>query len=149
MQTETLRRHEIVIGEYRVLLRMEGELLLPTEHPKIRAFYERLYQNTFAWGKEVLGRALCKEYAELPDTLSKSRFPTTRCNLSMELSYEDDSFAAILCSAVWRGKIEGAFRHVGVWELQSELLLPPREIKCHKEMATIQALFGEKTGKKD
>lgn len=149
MQTERVRLHEIVIGEYRVLLRMEGDLYLPIAFPKIRAFYERLCQNTLDWGKEVLGRKLCQVYEALPTTLEKARFPTTRCNLLIEIPYEDERHAAILCSARWSGKVEGLFRYCGVWDLAEELLLPPKEVKQHKEFAETLAPFGEKTGKKD
>ena len=149
MQTERVLMRQIVIGEYRVLLRMEGDLFLPIAYPKIRAFYETLCQNTLVWGKEVLGKSLCKEYADLPDPLSKSRFPTTRCNLFIEIPYEGKEYAAIVCSARWSGKVEGLHRYVGVWQLSEELLLPPREVKKHKEIAEKLAAFGEKKKKKD
>ena len=149
METERLRRNEIVIGEYRVLLRMEGDLLLPTDHPKICAFYETLCQNTLAWGKEKLGRALYDEYAALVDTRAKSRFPTTRCSLFTEIPFEEDDYVAIALSARWSGNVEGLFRYIGVWQLSKEELLPAREVKQHKEIAARLAVFGEKRGKKD
>ena len=149
METERLRMNEIVIGEYRVLLRMEGDLLLPTDRPKIRAFYEKLCQNTLAFGKERLGRALCEEYAALADTRSKSRFPTTRCSLLTEIPFADDGYVAIALSARWSGKIEGMFHYVGVWQEEREELLPMREVKQHKKIAVALADFGEKKGQKD
>lgn len=149
METERLQMNEIVIGEYRVLLRMEGDLLLPIGRPKIRAFYEKLCQNTLAWGKQRLGRALCDEYAALADTRLKSRFPTTRCSLFTEIPFEDDEHVAIVLSARWSGKIEGVFRYVGVWQTEREELLPMREVKKHKKVAASLAELSEKRGKKD
>ena len=149
MQTERLRMNEIVIGEYRVLLRMEGDLCLPIAFPKIRSFYKTLCQNTLSWGKEALGRELCREYADLPSTLEKARFPTTRCSLFIEIPYEDSEHAVIICSARWSGKVEGLFRYIGVWNMREELLLAPREVKKHKALAKSLAPFYEKGNKKD
>ena len=143
MQTERDYRQEIVVGEYRVLLRMEGELYLPIAYPAIRAFYQRLLENTLYWGKEIAGKSLCAEYAALGTPLEKSRFPTTRCTMFTELPYEDRKHAAIVAGARWSGKKEGLFYYAGVWNLAKEELLPPRQIKKLPDLAKALAAYGK------
>ncbi|MBQ7173435.1 MAG: hypothetical protein IJR88_04890 [Clostridia bacterium] len=147
METEQVRLCEIVVGEYRVLLRMEGNLTLPVAYPKIASFYRQLFQNTLSWGKEVLGKELCREYAALPDPRQKSRFPTTRALFRNQLLYDDGEYAVILSTADWSGKKEGLFQYAGAWLLQKEILLLPNEVKKHEKLREYAAIFGEKSEK--
>lgn len=148
MELERVKIGEAVVSEYRVLLRISGEICLPKDYPKIRAFCEKRIENTVQYAKEVVGARLCEEYASLTDTRAKARFSVTRCTLFCEPLYADETCALFRLEAVWSGEVIGRFEYASAWDLRDESLLLPREVKKHENLRAYASIFGEKSEKK-
>lgn len=132
MELEYLEIRKTVRHGYQVLLRVEGDLLLPTEAPKIRSFYEVLSSTCLSWAQEQYGEGLKKEYSALESNRERARFRTQKYHFRLQKCFEDQDLVAFLCESAfaerWSGEGEGYRRASQIWNKREETLLPPSQI---------------------
>ena len=132
MELEYLEIRKTVRHGYQVLLRVEGELALPTDAPKIRSFYEDLSATCLTWAQEQYGEKLKSEYSALESTKERARFRTQKYRFRIRRCFEDERLASFLCESAfaepWSGNVEGYHRLSHVWNKEEETLLPPSQI---------------------
>ena len=144
MELEYLEIRKTVRHGYQVLLRVEGELFLPKDCPKIREFYEELSSTCLSWAQNQYGEELKKAYSALESNKERARFRTQGYRLRIGRCFENEQYAAFLCESVladqWSGT-GGAYRRASqVWNKREETLIPPSQI--------LKA-FGLRLGKKE
>ena len=132
MEIEKKELRGVVCEGYQILLRAEAELLLPTERPKIRAFYEKLADTCMKWASEVYGESLRRDFLALEGVRERSAFRTQRYRLGMRIAHEDGYFAAVVCesnlSDQWREPQKSYHRISHVWDVREETVLPLSQI---------------------
>ena len=132
MELERLEIRRAVLQEYQVLLRVEGELILPTDAPKIRSFYEDLSTTCLSWAQEQYGERLKMDYSSLESNKERARFRAQKYRLRIDCCFENQTHAAFLCESAfadpWSGNMEGYRRLSHVWNKEEETLLPPSQI---------------------
>lgn len=132
MKTEPKSLHATVREGYQVLLRADSDYLLPTEHPKIRSFYEHLTDTCLKWALEIAGERLRQEFLSLESVREKSQFGTQRYRLSVQTVWESETHVAWVCESRmtgrWKEPSDGYRKSAQVWCLEDETMLPPSEI---------------------
>ena len=132
MELEFLEIRKTVRQGYQVLLRVEGELFLPNDYPKIRGFYEKLSNACFSWAQDQYGERLKKEYSALESNKDRARFRTQKYRLRVGRCFENEQYAAFLCESIlaeqWSGMGDRYRRISQVWNKREETLLPPAQI---------------------
>ena len=132
MELERLEIRKTVRHGYQVLLRVEGDLLLPTEAPKIRSFYETLSGRCLSWAQEQYGEDLKREYSSLESNKERARFRAQKYHFRIRSCFENDTLIAFLCESAfserWSGTRDGYCRASQVWNKQEETMLPPSQI---------------------
>lgn len=132
MKVEKKELRGVVCEGYQILLRAEAELLLPTEQPRIREFYEKLADTCMKWASEVHGEGLRRDFLALEGVRERSAFRTQHYRLRMRIAHEDDYFAAVVCesnlSDQWREPQKSYHRISHVWDLREETVLPLSQI---------------------
>ena len=135
MELERVELHRSVRREYKILLRIEAELLLPIREKGIREFYQNLSNRCLGWARDEYGARLLREYDAIEGTSQKARYRTQIYRFRMRLCYEDASLAAFLCESVilgrWAGPGEGYRRLSHVWQKKEGLLLPAEQIMSY------------------
>ena len=135
MELERLEIHRSVRREYRILLRIDAELLLPIKEKAIREFYRSLWERCFAWARDEYGAELLRAYDALENNGERARVRAQTYRFCIRLCYEDDAIAAILCESAilgrWTGPGDGYRRLSHVWQKNEELLLPMEQIMSH------------------
>ena len=132
MKVEKKEWHATVREGYQILLRAEATCLLPTEAPKIRAFYEIMIDTCMRWVLEVYGERLRREFLSLESVHEKSQFRTQRYRMSVHIPWEDDALVVFLCESYLTGNWQAPqreYRRIShVWRVEEALLLPFAEI---------------------
>ena len=132
MELEFLEVRKTVRHGYQVLLRVEGELFLPKDVPKIRAFYEDLSNTCLSWAQDQYGKSLEKEYLALESNKERARFHAQKYQFRVRKCFENETLVAFLCEAAfahrWSGSGDGYRRVSHVWNIREELMLPPSQI---------------------
>ena len=132
MNTEKTERHAIVREGYQILLRADAELILPTDKPRIRAFYENMAKTCMRWAQEIYGEALRRELLALESIREKSQFGTQRYQMRMRIPFEEGKHAVFLCESKltgqWREPQKSYHRISHVWNVEEETVLPFSEI---------------------
>lgn len=132
MNTEKIEQHATVREGYQILLRADAEILLPTDKPRIRAFYERMAETCMRWAQAIYGESLRKEFLALEEIREKSQFRTQRYRLRMSCPWEEGIYTAILCESKltgqWKEPQKSYHRISHVWNTEEELILPFSEI---------------------
>ncbi|MBQ8213758.1 MAG: hypothetical protein IJZ80_07090 [Clostridia bacterium] len=132
MNIEKTEMHATVREGYQILLRAEAALLMPTDQPKLRAFYEKLANTCMKWATEVHGEGLRKDFLALESVRERSSFRTQRYRLGMRIAYEDACYAAIICESnltdQWREPQKSYHRISHVWDIREETVLPLSQI---------------------
>ena len=132
MKVETKEFHATVREGYQILLRAEVIGLLPTDAPKIRAFYEIMIDTCMRWVLEVYGERLRSEFLSLESVHEKSQFRTQRYRMTVNIPWENDKLAVFLCESHLTGNWktpQKAYRRIShVWRVDEALLLPLGEI---------------------
>ena len=144
MNFEKTEMHATVCEGYQILLSADALLLMPTDYPKIRAFYETLANNCVKWAVEVHGEGLRREFATLESLRDRAGFRLQRYRLRMKIAYEDPYYAAIVCesnlSDQWREPQKSYHRISQVWDLREQSILPLSQVLSH---------FGMRVAKRD
>ena len=142
LEREEMRR--AVRHGYQILVRIEAELLLAREKPKICAFYKALAQACVDWAYEDYGGRLREEFSALEGIKERTQFQTQSFRFWMRRCFEDDRYIAFVCETAfvgrWRGTGEDYRRLSHVWSKEEELILPP---------AQILSAYGLRLSKKD
>lgn len=132
MNFEAREIKRIVREGYQILLRAEASLMLPTEQPQIRNYYEALCEKCMQWAVEVHGEQLRKRFLSLESAAQKARFPMERYRFSMGGIMEARGHAVILCEsrlqALGGGTGNEYYRISHVWNLEEETVLPTGQI---------------------
>ena len=132
MEFEQVEMHAAVREGYQILLRADATLLMPTDKPKIREFYQRMADTCMRWAEQIHGESLRKDFLELEGIREKSQFRTQRYSLRMRCPFEDDKHAAILCESKltgqWKEPQKSYHRISHVWNTEEELVLPFSQI---------------------
>ena len=138
MNTEKSERHATVREGYQILLRADAEVLEPLDKPKIRCFYRNMAQGCMRWIQEVYGESLRNDFLSLENIRERSQFRTHRYRMKMQVVWEEDGYAAIVCESWlkgnWSEPQRGYHRISHVWNLAEETLLPFSEILCRFDM---------------
>jgi hypothetical protein len=116
----------LALASCRVLYpRIEGK-------EKISAFYEEMAENLLLFFKEK-AEAHEKSFALL-DRRDRRFFPNLRMNMFFSVTHADGEIISIVREyMLCEGKTPLAYRKSGeVWDIESELLLPPRAFFPHK-----------------
>ena len=134
MNTEKSERHATVREGYQILLRADAEVLEPLDKPQIRAFYRNMAQACMRWIQEIYGESLRRAFLSLENLRERSQFRTHRYRMKMQVVWEEDGYAAIVCESwlkgEWSEPQRGYHRISHVWNLAEETLLPFPEILC-------------------
>ena len=130
MELEFLELRKAVRHGYQVLLRVEGELFLPKDFPKIRDFYEALSNTCLSWAHNRYGEELKAAYSALESNKERARFPTQKYQLCVRRCFEDEHYVAFLCESALKAHGTGdRYRRVShVWNKQEESILPQAQI---------------------
>lgn len=132
MNIEKTELHATVREGYQILLRADAYLLMPTDKPKIRAFYEKMSQTCMKWAQEVHGEGLRKEFLALDGIREKSRFRTQRYRMQMSCPWQAERYVAFLCESEltgqWKTPQKSYHRISHVWDTEEELILPFSQI---------------------
>lgn len=132
MKIDTEERHGAVREGYQLLMRARAELLLPSDHAKIRHFYERLCEACMTWAIEVHGERLRRDFSELEEIREKSRFRAQSYCFRMRIPWEKEAYAVFLCESVLDGhqnRADNSYRRMShVWDLSEETMLPLEQV---------------------
>ena len=144
MKFEKTEMHATVCEGYQVLLSADASLLMPVEHPKICAFYEKLANACVKWAVEVHGEGLRREFLALESLRERGGFRLQRYRLRMKIAYEDAYYAAFVCESnltdQWREPQKSYHRISQVWDLREQTILPLQQVLSR---------FGMRVGKRD
>ncbi len=132
MNVEKTDRYATVREGYQILLRADVEVLEPIEKPKMRAFYRDMAETCLRWAQAVYGESRRKEFLSLDGIRERSQFGTQCYRLKMNVVWEDEAYAAVVCqswlSGQWREPQKSYHRISHVWNLSEESILPISEI---------------------
>ena len=132
MELELLEMRKTVRHGYQVLLTIEAEICLPTEAPKIRAFYQKLAEACLDWAQNGYGEQLKNEFSALESNKERAQFRAQKYQLRMRKCFENQDYIAFLCESAlmgrWSGAWDGYRRISHVWNKAEELLLPQAQI---------------------
>ncbi len=121
--------HGSVREEYRVLLRANVTLILPSGLERVCTFYRKTGEACLSWILEGEGERLRAEYQRLSDCIEKARFPTARYRMECAPVWEERGHAAWVCrSVLCRGGEESRRTMAQVWDLAEETVLPTGQI---------------------
>ena len=129
---EQVEMHATVREGYQILLRADAFLLMPTEKPKIRAFYQRMADTCMRWAEEIHGESLRKDFLELEGIRERSLFRTQRYTLRMRCPFDEGRHTVLLCESKltgqWKEPQKSYHRISHVWNTEEELVLPIPQI---------------------
>lgn len=132
MELERVEWKSAVRAEYTLLLRIEAEMLLPTELPRAREFYKTLCKTCTDWAREVYGHRLTEDFEALEDVAQRARIRPHCYRFRVNRSYEDGELISFVCESAlvgaWRGFENGYFRTAQVWKKKEGLLMPMRQV---------------------
>lgn len=125
---ETL--HKNVCEDCRVLLRVDAELLLPSEYEKISDFYRRTGEACMEWVIGAEGERLRAHYLSLEDHIERARTRTASYHLRITPVWERDGYAAFVCRSVLSSVGTAPSERVmaQLWNLSEQTALPLRQV---------------------
>ncbi|MBE6530148.1 MAG: hypothetical protein E7680_06100 [Ruminococcaceae bacterium] len=125
MELECFRTGTVVKEDYRILAKCEIEFQIPKEYTKVGIFYQKMAEAGIRWSEEILFENAKKEYSELPDLWSKSRFLPYRFRLCGGPIYENTDYFAVVCeSTLSHGNERTVRRSAQVWNSREQTILP-------------------------
>ncbi|MBQ8431915.1 MAG: hypothetical protein IJX28_03430 [Clostridia bacterium] len=132
MELEQITVRRAVRVGYQILLRIQINLLLPTNATAIRDFYQTMADGCLRWAEEDYGAQLKAAYQALEDPREKAQQRMQKYHFQMRQCYEADTYIAFLCEGMltgrWNGAGEGYWRASYVWNKSEQTLLPPSQI---------------------
>ena len=125
---ETL--HKNVCEDYRVLLRADAELLLPSAYEKIADFYRRVGDACMEWVIGGEGERLRARYLSLEDHMERARVRTVCYHLRVIPVWETEDHAAFVCRSTLSASGETPSEYVmsQLWNLSEQTVLPSRQV---------------------
>lgn len=132
MEVDQRELRAVVREGYQVILRAEARLLLPVGKEEIRDFYVRLGEACMKWARDVEGELLRRSFCALSSPRERAAFRVGQYRFGMRIPWETERFAAVVCESDLSGErdaLQGGFhRTAQVWDLQRQLILPPRQV---------------------
>ena len=125
---ESLRR--IVRESYRILLRAEAELALPSRYEIIADYYRRMGEACLEWVCAAEGERILSAYRSIEDTAERARFPMARYRMVCKCVWEHGVHAAWVGESVLYPPAKAPIRRktAQVWNLDEQTVLPRGEL---------------------
>lgn len=128
---ETAREyHRGAVREgYRLLLRIETEVLVAEKYEKISGYYRRMAEACRKWVEEITGERIREVYLTSESDRERARQATARYRLRCAPVWWNGQYASWVAES-WLtvGGAERYWRVARVWNLGEETMLPMRQI---------------------
>ena len=131
---ETVRElHRGAVREgYRLLLRIETEVLAAEGYESINDYYRRMVEACSRWVGEVTGERIRREYLALGSDMERARQATARYHLRCAPIWWEGRYGSWLAeSRLTVGGAERYRRMARVWDLEEQTMLPVSQILGH------------------